>query len=489
VNSARPRPRPVVLVVLDGLAPADGGGAAARLETSPVFSSLQRRRPSTVVESSGGTTSGKAERAQDAMLSISAGRAASTDLSRIDRAIQDGTLATNGAIGRIVGQAKDFGGRLHLIGLVSRACIHSSLDHLFALIDIAKKARVRVVVHAVLDGRDAPSGAATAYVDELERKLAGGTGRIGTVCGRSWGMARDNQWERVHRCYRAILAAEIYRADSARLGIEQSYEAGKTDDFVEPFVVFDYPGVSPVDVAIHFNLRPDGARNLTLALAGTSFGHFARKGDRPPFARYACLTTVDASLDLPTAFPGESRMNIFPELVARAGLTQFRCADAETFARVTRFFDGDRDEPLQGEDHEVIGSAEGPAVGDGRVDVASRIARKAEDAIRSGKHDFGLVHFSVPNLTEGAPISEPVIRAIDAGVDGVLEAVRAAGGAAIVVGGPGSSSGVPLHYIDDAEPAARLREGGRLCDVAPTLLELLQLPRPAEMAGRSLLDP
>jgi 2,3-bisphosphoglycerate-independent phosphoglycerate mutase len=231
-----------------------------------------------------------------------------TPLARIDRAVRDETLAQNEAIRRVIGQAKDLGGRLHLIGLVSDARIHSSSAHLFALIDVARKARVRVVVHALLDGGDTLPRSASGYITELEDRLKNGVGRIGTVSGRFWGMPDDDRWARVGKCYRAILAAEVFRADSALRGIEQSQEAGKTDEVVEPFVVFDYPGVSPVDTAIHFHFAPDGARELTSALASPRFDHFPRKGGRAPFAgRYACLSTHEPSLSLPTAFPSEPR--------------------------------------------------------------------------------------------------------------------------------------------------------------------------------------
>ncbi len=455
MNSARPRSRPVVLIVVDGPTASEDGG--------------------------------------DVLLSLGAGRPASTLGSRIDRAIREETLAADAAIRRIVSQAKDFGGRLHLIGLVSRGGVHSSLGHLFALIEIAKKARVRVVVHALLDGRDAPPGMAPRDIAELESNLAGGTGRIGTVGGRSWGMTGRNAAgrspDRLHRFYRAILAAEVYRADSAIRGIEQSYEAGKTDEFVEPFVVFDYPGVSPVDVAIHFNLRPDGARDLTLAMAGATFDGFARKGGRAPFAgRYACLAACDPLLDVPTAFPQELHSNTLPELLARGGMTQFRCADAETFARVTRFFDGGRDEPFEGEVLGLIARAADSTSEGGPADTGSRVARKAEDAIRSGQYDFGLVHFSATQGSASAAHRAAGGRAVNSGVERVIDAARATGGAAIVVGGPGASHRVPIVYRSGVDPSGLVADGGRPCDVAPTVLDLIELPRPAEMVGHSLLE-
>jgi 2,3-bisphosphoglycerate-independent phosphoglycerate mutase len=455
MNSRKTRPRPIVLAVLDGFA----------------------------------------ERDEDGFLGLGAGRAALADRSRIDEAIQNGRFPQNDVIRRLVGQATGLGGRLHLIGLVSEAGAHSSLHHLSALIDVAKKARVRVVVHALLDARDVPPRTAPRTVAELESKLAGGVGRIGTVGGRFWAMDSENHGNRVEKCYRAILAAEVRRADSALRGIEESYDAGKTDEIVEPFVVFDYPGVSPVDVALHVHFRHEGSRALTHALASPRFDGFPRKGGRAPFAgRYACLTACDDSLDVPVAWRKEPRPNLFPELLARAGYRQFRCADAAHYAGVTRFFNGGREEPFEGEV-------------DAQVSSAGDVVRVAEDAIRSGQYDFVLVHFQNRQVVGNTGIADAPIHAVDAddaGLGKLVEAARSVRGAVVVVGHPGRgerskapligspqatdpSSHVPLLYVNDADPSVRVREGGRLCDVAPTLLELLDLPRPTEMTGRSLL--
>ena len=286
------RARPVVLVVLGGLGereePADN---AVRLARTPVLKSLEHRHGRGLLAASGadvGLPPGFVGNSEVGHLSLGAGRMPCPPISRIESAILDDTLAANGVVRRIIGQAKDFGGRLHLIGLVSDGGVHSSLRHLFALIDVAKRARVRIVVHAFLDGRDTPPGTALRYVLEVKGKRAGGVGRIGTVSGRYWSMDRDNRWDRVHKCYRAIVASDVPRADSALRGIEQSYELGRSDEVVEPFVVFDYPGVSPVDTAIHFNVRGDRARELTFALAAPKFDFFSRKGGRAQFAgRYA----------------------------------------------------------------------------------------------------------------------------------------------------------------------------------------------------------
>jgi 2,3-bisphosphoglycerate-independent phosphoglycerate mutase len=342
----------------------------------------------------------------------------------------------------------------------------------------------------------------------VESKLAGGVGRIGTVGGRYWGMDRDNRWERVERAYRAIVEASGPGAASASDGIERSYAAQKTDEFVEPFVVGDYDGVRPGDVALHFNFRPDRARELTRALALAGFDAFPRAGATAPLdGRYACMTTYDGSFGLPVAFPKETYANIFPEVVARAGLAQFRCAETEKYAHVTYFFNGGREEPFEREERKMLPSPKDVATYDQKPEMsAAAVADATADAIRSGRFDFVLVNFANPDMVGHTGMLDPAIRAVeavDAGLAKIVDATRARGGALLITadhgncelmkdpatGQPHTShtlNRVPLLYVNDADRQAKLRAGGRICDVAPTMLELLGLPQPAEMTGVSL---
>jgi 2,3-bisphosphoglycerate-independent phosphoglycerate mutase len=467
----------------------DGLARPARRAHAPVLSELELRYARGTLAASGpdvGLPPGQAGNGEIVHRALGLGRMPMLDRARIDAAIRDDTLATNPAVCHLIARAKDLGGRLHLVGLVSDGGIHASLAHLFALVEVAKRARIRVVVHAVLDGRDVASGTAPRYIAEIERALDGGVGRIGTVSGRLWAMDHDERWDRVGKCYRAILAADVYRADSALRGIEEGYAAGKTDASVEPFVVFDYPGVSPVDVAIHFHFRADGAAELARALAATSFDAFPRKGGRGPFTgRFASLTELDATLGLPSAFPRVSYPNALPELLARAGCRQFRCAETENRAHVTSFFNGGRDEPFEGEDRKLVASLQDAWMAPGGV------ARTAAEAIRSGKYDFVLVNFADTEAAGHADAPDAVRRtaeAVDAGLGIVVDATRSAAGALLVTGSHGvqPTTTVPVLYVHDAERSARIRDGGSVCDVAPTLLELLGLPTPVEMTGRSL---
>ena len=510
--SAKTRPRPLVLVILDGFGEREErSDNAVRLARTPVLSSLFASYPHGLIGTSGpdvGLPPGQMGNSEVGHLNFGAGRIAMMDISRIDNMVHDGSLAKVPVIADIIAKAKTGGGRLHLLGLVSDGGVHSSLTHLFSLLDAAKSASVPVVVHAFLDGRDVQPGTAPKYIARVERRLAG-VGRIGTVAGRYWGMDRDNRWERVERSYRAIVEGKAAHAKSAQDGIEQSYAAGKTDEFVEPFLVEGYDGVRAGDAALHFNFRPDRARELTRALAIPAFDSFARAGQKAPFeGRYACMTTYDSTLGLPIAFPKESYPNIFPEVIARASLTQFRCAETEKYAHVTYFFNGGREEPFAGEDRKMLPSPKDVPTYDKKPEMsAAAVARTTQEAISSGKYDFVLVNFANPDMVGHTGFLDAAIHAVeavDAGVKLIVDAARAQGGAVFVTADHGNCelmrdpetgqphtahtlNPVPLLYVNDADRGAKIREGGRICDVAPTMLELLGLTQPAEMTGRSLL--
>ncbi len=516
-------PRPLVLVILDGFGErAERADNAVRLARTPVLTALEARYPHTLIGTSGpdvGLPPGQMGNSEVGHLNFGAGRIAMMDISRIDNAVHDGTLAHNPVLSRVLQLAKEGGGRLHLLGLVSDGGVHASLAHLGALIEMARGAAVPVVVHAFLDGRDVQPGTAPRYVAEVERQLAGSGGAqaragvVGTVGGRFWGMDRDNRWERVEKAYRAIAEGAGPRAATAQEGIERSYAAGKTDEFVEPFVVGDYRGIAPGDAGLHSNFRPDRARELTRALCIDDFDGFAR-GPAPLRGRYACMTTYDASLGLPVAFPKESFANIFPEVLARAGLTQFRCAETEKYAHVTYFFNGGREEPFEGEERKMLPSPKDVATYDRKPEMsAAAVAQSVTEAIRSDRYDFVLVNFANPDMVGHTGLLDAAVHAVeavDAGVGQIVEAVQARGGAVLITadhgncelmkdpatGQPHTShtlNPVPLVLVDDRPGPARatqpmqLRDGGRICDVAPTMLELLGLPQPAEMTGVSLL--
>ena len=507
------RPRPVVLMILDGFGErAEKEDNAVRLAKMPSLDALYARYPHGLIGTSGpdvGLPPGQMGNSEVGHLNFGAGRIALMDIMRIDAAVTDGSLANNPVICDAMEKARAAGGRLHLFGLVSDGGVHSHLTHVFALIDAAKQVGVPVVVHAFLDGRDVQPGTAPGYLRALEEHLAG-KGVIGTVSGRYWAMDRDNRWERVEKAYRAIAEAVGPRQAGAVSGTEASIAAGKTDEFVEPFLVGDYAGIDrSKDAGLHFNFRPDRARELTRALAVADFAEFPRQEGKAPLGdRYACMTTYDAKLRLPVAFAKESYPDIFPEVLARAGLTQFRCAETEKYAHVTYFFNGGREEAFPGEERAMIPSPKEVATYDHKPEMsAAGVAEAVVKAVDSGSFDFVLVNFANPDMvghTGDLSAAIAANEAVDAGIGRIAKAVEKQGGALIITADHGNCelmrdpatgaphtahtlNPVPLLYMNDADRNAKVRTGGRICDVAPTMLEILGLEKPAVMSGFSLL--
>jgi 2,3-bisphosphoglycerate-independent phosphoglycerate mutase len=500
-------------MILDGFGErAETADNAVRLAKMPNLDALYARYPHGLIGTSGpdvGLPVGQMGNSEVGHLNFGAGRIALMDIMRIDASVADHSIGTNAVIAGVIEKARAAGGRLHLLGLVSDGGVHSHITQLFALIDAAKAASVPVVVHAFLDGRDVQPGTAPGYLASLGAHLEG-KGVIATVGGRYWGMDRDNRWERVEKAYRAIVEAKGERHPSAVEGTKASIANGKTDEFVEPFVVGDYPGIDrDKDAALHFNFRPDRARELTRALATEPFTEFARTGDRAPLRdRYACMTTYDSKLGLPIAFPKETYPDIFPEVIAKAGLTQFRCAETEKYAHVTYFFNGGREEAFAGEERAMIPSPKEVATYDHKPEMsAAGVADAVVKAVDSAAFDFVLVNFANPDMvghTGVLPAAITAVEAVDVGLGRIAEAVKKQGGVLIITADHGNCelmkdpatgaphtahtlNPVPLLYMNDADRAGKVRSGGRICDVAPTMLELMGLPVPAAMGGHTLL--
>jgi 2,3-bisphosphoglycerate-independent phosphoglycerate mutase len=511
----RKSPRPLILVILDGYGEraehADNAIAEAK---KPALDAMYARYPHGLISTSGkdvGLPEGQMGNSEVGHLNFGAGRIAQMDISRIDVEVAEGSLGTNEVLTGIIAQAKKDGGKLHLLGLCSDGGVHSTLAHVYALIDLAAAGGVKVVVHAFLDGRDVQPGTAPKYLKTLEEHLVG-KGTIGVVSGRYWAMDRDNRWDRVEKAYKAIVHADAPKATSALAGVETSYAAKKEDEFVEPFVVEGYTGVDVgKDAALHFNFRPDRARELTRALAIEPFDGFAR-AEKAPFGKagqYACMTTYDKSFGLPIAFPKPHYDDIFPEIIAKAGLTQFRCAETEKYAHVTYFFNGGREEPFTGEERAMIASPKDVATYDLKPQMsAAAVGDTVVKAIESDKFDFILVNFANPDMVGHTGVMDAAVTAVetvDTALGKLVEAARAKGGALFITADHGNcelmkdpesgkphtahtTNPVPLLYVNDADRDATLKTGGRICDVAPTMLELLGLPKPAAMSGHSLLS-
>jgi len=499
-------------MILDGFGErAETEANAIRLAKMPAYGALLAKYPHGLIGTSGpdvGLPEGQMGNSEVGHLNFGAGRIALMDIMRIDNAVHDHSIHENPVIANVMDKAKDAGGRLHLFGLVSDGGVHSHINQLFALIDGAHARGVEVVVHAFLDGRDVQPGTAPGYLAELEKHLAG-KGTIGTVSGRYWAMDRDNRWERVEKAYQAIVHAEAPKQPNAVEGTKASIAAGKTDEFVEPFVVEGYAGVdSTKDTGLHFNFRPDRARELTRALATPGFTQFTREA-KPPFRTYACMTTYDSKLELPIAFPKETYPDIFPEVIAKAGLTQFRCAETEKYAHVTYFFNGGREEPFSGEERTMVPSPKDVPTYDHKPEMAAAgVADAVVKAVDSGSFDFVVVNFANPDMvghTGVLPAAITAVEVVDQGIGRIADAVRKQGGALLITADHGNCelmidpktgephtahtlNPVPLVYVNDADTNVKIKKGGRICDVAPTMLALMGLDVPKAMTGHNLLE-
>jgi len=510
--------RRVALIVLDGWGyrrePESNAVMAAR---APRLTALRADFPTTTLGASGldvGLPEGQMGNSEVGHLNLGAGRVVYQDYTRINRAIETGTFFANEVLVEACESVCRSGGALHLMGLLSDGGVHSHQEHLYALVELAKRQGVvQVYVHAFLDGRDTPPQSGRRYLEALEKTLASrGLGRIATVSGRFYAMDRDTRWDRVEKAYRALVRGQGERAGSATEAIESAYAAGQTDEFVEPRVLCGGDGspVGPVrdgDGIIFFNFRADRARELTRAFTQTGFDGFD-VSDRPELAAYVCFTEYDETFTVPAAFPPERLVHIFGEVLANAGLRQLRIAETEKYAHVTFFFNGGEEVPFPGEERVLIPSPREVTTYDQKPEMSAfRVRDRLVDEIRSGKHEAIVVNFANLDMVGHTGVLEAAVRAVEAVdqcVGDVIDALLGQGYAAAVTADHGNAelmwdpktgqahtahttNRVPFVLVDPERRGGRLREGGILADVAPTLLEVMGLAQPEEMSGTSLL--
>jgi len=498
----------LALVILDGwgLAP-DGPGNAVSLAETPVFDDLWEGYPRTTLSAGGrdvGLPDGQMGNSEVGHLNLGAGAIVVQDLTRIDDGVADGTLFENEVLLAACEAARRSPrGRLHLIGLVSDGGVHSGWTHIEALIELAAQEGVPdLVVHAFTDGRDTLPTSAPGYLSELERWLRH-AGRIGTVSGRYYGMDRDRRWERTKLAYDAIVHGDGRRAETATDAVAAAHEREETDEFIEPTVIGDYDGAADGDVAIHFNFRPDRARQLTMALADPQFDEFDR-GSAPEL-ELTTLTRYRAEWPYPVAFPPHEPETTLAEVLAERGERQLHVAETEKYAHVTYFFNGGREAEWEGEERALVDSPRDVPTYDRKPQMS---AEQAADAFAErwagGEYRFGIINFANPDMvghTGSIPAAVEAIEAVDACLGRVLATVHEAGGACIVTADHGNAeqmlepdgspntahslNPVPLVVTVDG---VELREGGVLADVAPTALALLGIEQPEAMTGRSLMD-
>jgi 2,3-bisphosphoglycerate-independent phosphoglycerate mutase len=508
--------RPLALVILDGWGiretPQDNAVLQAR---TPRLDALFKDYPTTRLGASGldvGLPAGQMGNSEVGHLNIGAGRVVYQDLTRISKSIADGDFFANPVFNRALQALQLTGGKLHLMGLLSDGGVHSHNTHLYALVELARRHEIKnVCIHAFLDGRDTPPKSGGDYLAQLEERLeAIGVGRVATVTGRYYAMDRDNRWERVERAWRALTAGEGQRVASSAEAIAGAYAAGQTDEFVEPRIVCR-PGepagtVADGDAVIFFNFRSDRAREITRSLTDPGFTGFVRDKS-PQLASYVCLTEYDETFDLPVAFPSQSHANLLGEVIAQAGKTQLRIAETEKYAHVTFFFNGGSEVPFTGEERMLIPSPQEVATYDQKPAMsAPAVTDEVVSRIASAAYDLIVLNFANPDMVGHTGIRPAAITAmetVDACVGRVVDAVLAAGGALLITSDHGNceqmvdengqphtahtANPVPLLLVDPERRTAKLREG-ILADIAPTILELMRLEKPAEMTGRSLLE-
>jgi 2,3-bisphosphoglycerate-independent phosphoglycerate mutase len=503
--------KPVVLMILDGwgIAPPGPSNAATCAHT-PHLDAYFKRYPHSQLMPSGeavGLPAGQMGNSEVGHLTIGSGRIIYQSLTRITRAIKDGSFFQNPALLKVMEEARRTHHKFHVMGLLSDGGVHSHVEHLYGLLEMAKRNGLdEVYIHAFLDGRDTPPKSAHKYIDALESRCREiGIGKIATVSGRYYAMDRDKRWERIQQAYDAMTGQGGSVALSAGAGLSASYEAGKTDEFVVPFRVKGVNGaVQANDSLVCFNFRPDRAREITRAFADPDFTEVTRRDGEQP-VHVVCMTEYDATIKAPVAFAPEDIRDTLAEVVSRAGLKQLHIAETEKYAHVTFFFNGGREKPFEGEDRILVPSPH-VATYDLQPEMSAYIVtEKLQEALDRNLYDLIILNFANPDMVGHTGVFKAAVaamEAVDECVGGLVEKILAMGGAVCVTADHGNleemedsvthapmtahtTNPVPFLVIGAGDGIAL--ESGGLSDIAPTLLDLLGMEKPALMTGHSLI--
>ncbi len=505
-------PKPVMLLILDGfgLAP-DGPGNAVALAHTPNFDHLWATYPHTTLQASGravGLPEGQMGNSEVGHLNLGAGRVVDQSLSYIQSQIDDGTFFENPVLNAVYDAATKTGGALHLMGLLSDGGVHSDLRHLFALLKLAQlKGTAPVYVHVFTDGRDTPPQSGLGFVRQLEAEIDALAHdiRVATVSGRYYAMDRDNRWERVQLAYDAVVCAQAeFHAESAVEAVHNAYARGETDEFIRPTLVAGGAKVQDGDAVFYFNFRADRARQFTYALLGdATWGYFIRCS--VPKVHYASLMEYDTKLNAPYALSVPELRNPLAQVLSDAGKTQYHTAETEKYPHVTYFFDAKIEVPFEGEERQLVASPK-VATYDLQPEMsAPELTELTLKRLREHDDDFVLINYANPDMVGHTGVLAAAIEACeaaDAGLGKLVGAVQDKGGAVIVLadhgnaevmiddhGGPHTAHTTnPVPCIVVGAGAVRLRSGGVLGDVAPTILELMGLEPPPEMTRVSLIE-
>ncbi len=499
-----------VLIVLDGWGLAEPGpGNAVSLADTPVFDDLWSRYPTTTLTACGravGLPDGQMGNSEVGHLNLGAGSVVMQDLTRIDVAVKDGSLARNEVLGSALGGSE----RVHIIGLVSDGGVHSSLDHVEALIDLAAALKVPdLVVHAFTDGRDTLPHSGAGFLERIsERMAASAAGRIGSVVGRYYAMDRDRRWDRVQRAYDLLVHGKAsHHADTGAQACRDAYQRDETDEFITPVTVGEEACIRPGDSVLGLNFRPDRMREIVRALADPSFSEVDRGGGEP-VAQLTCMTEYEEGWPYPVAFPPHRPATTLAAVIAARGEHQLHVAETEKYPHVTYFFNGGEEQAYEGEQRELVDSPRDVPTYDHKPAMsAPEAARAFVEAWpanpAAGGHRFGIINFANADMvghTGVIPAAVQAVETVDRCLHEVVEAVSASGGACLITadhgnadhmlepdGSPNTAHSLNAVPVIVTVPGLGLRSGGVLADVAPTILELLGIDQPDEMSGHSLL--
>lgn len=519
--------KPLLLMILDGWGHREEReGNAIALAKTPNWDSILKTWPHTTLDASGlavGLPEGTMGNSEVGHLNIGAGRVVHQEYTRINKSIEDGSFFKNKALDSLLSKLNKGGGALHLMGLVSDIGVHSHLNHLYALIDLAVKKDIqKIFIHCFTDGRDSPPDSGIKYIKAIDDKISApqyASVRIATVMGRFYAMDRDKRWERIAKAYDAIVDGAGKKVDSALDAVKVSYDEGVTDEFIIPTIV-RYSSIDchpcgsrdPTDISIKdgdavifFNFRADRARELTRAMTDENFTEFRRR--RPKLSAFMTMTQYDEKFKLPVIFSPEHLTNIFGGVVAASGMRQLRIAETEKYAHVTYFFNGGDEQVFKNEDRVLIPSPRDVDTYDKKPQMsAMQVVAEVVKRIESGKYEAIVLNFANPDMvghTGNLAAAIKAVETVDDCIGQVVSAVRKAGGAVLITGDHGNCEEmkdkrgnpqtahttelVPFVVVGKGLEEKKLRSGRALCDIAPTMLNLMGLKQPKEMTGENII--
>ena len=500
--------KPVILIIMDGYGIAPAQGNAIEAAKKPNLDKLFSENPFTTIGASGmdvGLPDGQMGNSEVGHTNMGAGRIVYQELTRITKSISDGDFFSNEALVEAVENCKKNGSALHLMGLLSNGGVHSHNTHLYGLLELAKKNGLeKVYIHAFLDGRDVPPSSAKDFAAELVEKTKEiGVGKVATLSGRYYAMDRDNNWDRVEKAYSAMVYGEGVEACCAVKALEDSYANEVTDEFVIPTVIDKEGTVKANDSIVFFNFRPDRAREITRTFVDPDFKGFERRNGLLP-VKFVCFTQYDATMpNVSVAFKPQSLENTLGEYISSKGLTQLRIAETEKYAHVTFFFNGGVEVTYEGMDKILVNSPK-VATYDLQPEMSAyEVTDKCVAAIESGKYDMIILNFANCDMVGHTGVFEAAVKAVEAVdecVGKVTDAVAKLGGVSILTADHGNADKM---FDEDGSPftahttnpvpfcvvgyPCKLREGGKLADIAPTMLEIMGIEQPAEMNGLSMI--